>query len=157
MRIFDDRLEWLVQRMTAAQWQEFLSVGTRTGKVGLVRPGGQVHLTPVWFLVDPDPDGPDIIFTTWRRTVKGRSLRPGSDFSLCVDEQAPPYSYVTASCTVTEVGTDPEELLAWAVRIADRYMGPERAGAYGARNAVPGELLVRARITSVTAFLAVAD
>jgi PPOX class probable F420-dependent enzyme len=142
--------------MTTAQWQAFLSVGTRTGKVGLVRPDGRGHVTPVWFLVDHVTEGTDILFTTWQDTVKGRSLLPGTAFVMCVDEQAPPYSYVTASCTVAEVEADPLLLLTWATRIADRYMGTEQAAAYGERNAVPGELLVRARVTSVTAFAAVA-
>jgi hypothetical protein len=31
----------------------------------------------------------------------------------------------------------------WAARIAGRYMGEEQAEAYGKRNGVPGELLVR--------------
>ena len=35
------------------------------------------------------------------------------------------------------------DLLEWATRIAGRYMGAEQADAYGRRNAVPEELLVR--------------
>jgi hypothetical protein len=36
-------------------------------------------------------------------------------------------------------------------------MGPDRAEAYGARNAVPGELLVRVTPTSVVAEADIAD
>jgi hypothetical protein len=36
-------------------------------------------------------------------------------------------------------------------------MGAELADQYGARNAAPGELLVRLRIAQVTAFSGVAD
>jgi len=37
----------------------------------------------------------------------------------------------------------------WATRIAARYMGSELAEQYGARNGVPGELLVRVTLTKV--------
>ena len=38
---------------------------------------------------------------------------------------------------------DPGELLRCATEIGGRYMAAERAGEFGRRNAVPGELLVR--------------
>ncbi len=48
-------------------------------------------------------------------------------------------------------------MLGWSTRIAARYMGPERADAYGNRNAVPGELLVRLTPTRTVAEAGVAD
>jgi hypothetical protein len=45
----------------------------------------------------------------------------------------------------------------WATRIAARYMGEDQAEAYGKRNAVPGELLVRVRPTKIVAVEGVAD
>ena len=45
----------------------------------------------------------------------------------------------------------PAELLPWTIRIAKRYMGTEQADAYGRRNAVDGELLIRVPLTKVTA------
>ena len=38
-----------------------------------------------------------------------------------------------------------DEVRHWATRIGGRYMGLDRAEEYGARNGVPGELLVRLR------------
>ena len=38
---------------------------------------------------------------------------------------------------------DAPDLLLWATRIAERYMGAAQADAYGRRNATPSELLVR--------------
>lgn len=52
---------------------------------------------------------------------------------------------------------DPQALRIWATRIAARYMGPDLAERYGARNGVPGELLVRIRPEKVTAQAGVAD
>jgi len=44
---------------------------------------------------------------------------------------------------------EPEVLLYWATCIAGRYMGEELAEAYGKRNGVEGELLVRVTPTKV--------
>jgi nitroimidazol reductase NimA-like FMN-containing flavoprotein (pyridoxamine 5'-phosphate oxidase superfamily) len=55
------------------------------------------------------------------------------------------------------ISTDVDQLRYWAARIGGRYMGPERAGEYGARNAVLGELLVRVEPTTVVARAGIAD
>ena len=44
---------------------------------------------------------------------------------------------------------DPADLLRTATAIGARYMGAERAGEYGKRNGVPGELVVRLRPVKV--------
>jgi hypothetical protein len=49
------------------------------------------------------------------------------------------------------------ELLHWATRIAGRYMGAEQAEAYGKRNAVEGELLVRITPTHIHGEKNIAD
>ena len=58
---------------------------------------------------------------------------------------------------MAEITEDPGPLLEWAIRIAGRYMGAERAKAYGRRNAMPGELLVRITPNHVVAQADVAD
>jgi hypothetical protein len=52
--------------------------------------------------------------------------------------------------TVT-MSDDLDELSRWAAVIGSRYMGADRAQEYGARNGVPGELLVRLRVAKVIA------
>jgi hypothetical protein len=44
-----------------------------------------------------------------------------------------------------ELSEDPTDLLRTAMAIGARYMGADRAGAFGQRNAVAGELVVRLR------------
>ena len=107
---------------------------------------------PVWFLVDADGS---IVFTTGKDTVKGRALVRDGRASVCVDEEVPPYSYVRIDGRV-ELSEDMSELPDWATRIAARYMGPAQADAYGHRNAVPGELLVRLRPDRVVALADIA-
>jgi hypothetical protein len=70
--------------------------------------------------------------------------------SLCWDDERPPFSFVTVAGTVT-TSTDPDELLKWGTRIGGRYMGADQADAYGRRNAVPPEMVVRVTVTKVTA------
>ncbi|WP_129837944.1 PPOX class F420-dependent oxidoreductase [Streptomyces sp. RFCAC02] len=138
--------------MTDSEWRSFLASGTRTGKLATVRAGGAPHVAPVWFVLDGD----DIVLTTGRDTVKGRNLARDGRAALCVDDERAPYAFVTVTGPVT-LSEDLPELLLWATRIAERYMGPDQAEEYGARNGVPGELLVRLRAERVTAQAAVAD
>ncbi|MFJ6865032.1 PPOX class F420-dependent oxidoreductase [Streptomyces termitum] len=139
-------------RMTEEQWRAFVSAGTRTGKLATVRADGAPHVVPVWFVLDGDA----FVFTTGKDTVKGRNLARDGRVSLCVDDEAPPFSFVTLSGRA-ELSEDPAELLHWATLIGGRYMGEERAGEFGARNAVPGELLVRVRIEKVVPAAGVSD
>jgi hypothetical protein len=76
--------------------------------------------------------------------------------SVCVDDDQPPYSFVTVSGPVA-ISVDLEEMLPYSIRIAARYMGEELAEQYGRRNAVQGELLVRMQPEHVVAIRAVAD
>ena len=80
------------------------------------------------------------MFNTGEETLKGRALRRDPRVSLCVDDERPPFSFVTVEGTV-EIVEDLAEVRRWAGIIAGRYMGAERAEEYAARNGVPGELL----------------
>ncbi|MEV1010686.1 PPOX class F420-dependent oxidoreductase [Streptomyces sp. NPDC049881] len=142
----------MAHRMTDSEWRAFLSDGTRTGKLSTVRADGSPHIAPVWFVLD----GGDLLFTTGGDTVKGRNLVRDGRVALCVDDERPPFGFVVVQGTA-EVSEDLPEMLLWATRIAARYMGPEKAEEYGARNAVPGELLVRVRPDKVVALADVAD
>jgi PPOX class probable F420-dependent enzyme len=135
--------------MTVEERRAFLSHGTRTGKLATVRASGAPHVAPIWFVLDGD----DMVFTTAAASVKGRNLRRDPRAAMCVDDQAPPYSFVVSTGTVT-LANDLDEMLRWATAIGARYMGEERAEAFGRRNAVPEEVLVR---LTPTHFVAEAD
>lgn len=141
-----------MRTMTDAERREFLMAGTRTGKVAWVGADGRPHVAPIWFVLDGD----DVIFNTGADTGKGRALQRDQRLSITVDEEVPPYSFVKVD-GVAEISEDPVELLRWATEIGGRYMGPDRADEFGARNAVPGELLVRVRPTRCIARSGVAD
>ncbi|HEY7934026.1 MAG TPA: PPOX class F420-dependent oxidoreductase [Solirubrobacteraceae bacterium] len=123
--------------MTETEWKQFVTVGTRTGKLATTRLDGRPHVVSIWFVLD----GEDLVFNTHSETIKGRSLRRTGWASLCVDDERPPFSFVTVSGPVT-LSTDSEDLLESATRIAARYMGEQRAEEFGRRNAVEGEMVV---------------
>jgi PPOX class probable F420-dependent enzyme len=130
----------------------FLSAGTRTGMLGYVAADGRPLVAPVWFVVD---DG-RLAFNTGRGTSKGRALARDSRVVICVDDPHPPYSFVQVQ-GVAAVTEDPREVLDIATRTGARYMGAERADEFGRRNAVPGELVVRVRPTTVITGFDISD
>jgi len=126
----------------------FLSHGTRTGKLGWTAADGRPLVAPIWFLVEDDT----LVFNTGATTAKGRAFARDQRVALCVDLQEPPYGFVQVQGSVT-MSEDAEELLRTATALAARYMGADRAEAFGRRNAVPGELVVRLHPSRVVAAL----
>lgn len=134
-------------------WRTFvLAEPARTAKLAVVRKDGSPHVAPVWV----DLDGDEIVFMTSADTIKGKSILRDGRVSLCWDDERPPFSFVTVA-GATSTSTDPAELLEWGTRIAGRYMGAEQAEAYGRRNAVAPEMVVRVTPTKVVASVDVAD
>ena len=120
--------------------RDFLSHGTRTGKLSYLAASGRPLVAPVWFVVEDD----SLVFNTNKDTAKGRALARDPRVSLCVDLEEPPYAFVQVQGEA-ELSEDPAELVRTATAIAARYMGADRAGEFGQRNGVPGELVVRLR------------
>jgi PPOX class probable F420-dependent enzyme len=141
-----------VHRMTPDETRAFLLAGTRTAALATVRADGRPHVAPVWFTLD----GNDLLFNTGESTIKGANLRRDARVALMVDDEEPPFAFVSIEGDVS-LSDDLDTMRYWATRIAARYMGEEQADAYGRRNAVPGELLVRVRPTKVVAVKGVAD
>lgn len=133
--------------MTDDQVWAFLAASPpHTGKLATTRKNGSPHVAPIWYAVD----GRSVVFNTHIDSLKGRNLRRDPRAAMCVDDERPPFSFVTIEGTV-ELSEDLAELRRWAAVIGGRYMGDDQAEAYGERNGVPGELIVRlspARISS---------
>lgn len=132
--------------------RDFLSAGTRTGKIAWVASDGAPHVAPIWFVLDGD----DLVFNTHSDSGKGRALAREGRASLVVDDQEPPYSFVKIDGAIS-LSEELEEVRRFATLIGGRYMGADRAEEFGERNGVPGELLVRLHPAKVTAGFDVAD
>ena len=133
-----------MRRLTPDECRRFLTEKPRTAAIGTVRPDGRPHVASIWY----DVEGDTLIFTTWHDTVKRRNIDHNPNVSICVDDEKPPFAYVQVEGTARLSENDQEHLY-WATRIAARYMGHDQAEAYGKRNAVEGELLVRVKITKM--------
>ncbi len=142
----------MAREMTAAEYREFLLGSVRTATLATVRADGRPHVAPIWYHLD----GETFVFTTGEDTVKGRNMRRDGRVSLCIDDERPPFHFVIVEGVATLTVDDPD-LLLWATRLGGRYMGEEEAEAFGRRNAVPGELLVRVAPTKVLAYMDIAD
>ena len=141
-----------MEHMTSEQARAFLRVGTRTAKLATTTRDGQPHVVPVWFVLD----GTALVFTIHETSVKARALRRDPRVSLCVDDETPPYAFVTVQ-GVASLDTDLAALRRWATAIGARYMGADRAEEFGRRNAVRGEILVRLRPATVVGKFGVSD
>jgi PPOX class probable F420-dependent enzyme len=134
-------------------WKTFVrALPARTAKLAIVRKDGSAHIAPVWV----DLDGDVIVFMTSADTIKGKAILRDPRVCLCWDDEAPPFSFVTIAGTAT-TSTDPADLLYWGTRIGGRYMGAENAEAYGKRNAVPPEMVIRVTPTKITAKVDIAS
>lgn len=135
-----------MKEMTKAEVNAFLMTGTRTGKLATVRSNGRAHVVPIWFVLDGD----DLLFNTWHSSVKAKNLVRNGRAVICVDKEAPPYDFVMLEGDVS-ISEDPAEMKAWATKIGARYMGDDQAEAFGKRNSVAGEWLVRVKIDKIIA------
>lgn len=141
-----------MQKMTPDEIKAFLTSGTRTAKLATVRADGRPHVAPVWFVLDGD----DLLFNTGANTIKAQNIQRDNRVSLCVDEETPPFAFVIVEGTAV-LTEDPPDNLHWATQIGGRYMGADQAEAFGKRNAVPGECLVRITPTKIIAQKELAD
>jgi PPOX class probable F420-dependent enzyme len=136
-----------MQAMTPDSVREFLSASTRTLKVATVRANGTPHVAPVWFVLDGD----EFVFTTPSASLKARNLAANQHVCVCVDDERPPFGFVSATGRASLYPLPPD-LLRWTTRIADRYLGAAAARQAGAENAQIDDLLVRIRVTKMVAF-----
>lgn len=124
--------------MSDQEWRAFLVAEARPAVLATVRKDGTPHAAPIWFDVE---DGA-LWFNTGAQTTKGRNLARTGLATICVQDDRPPFSFVMVEGRV-ELIDDLDVVRRWAARIGGRYMGADRAEEYGARNGVPGELLVK--------------
>lgn len=125
--------------MTNDEAYAFILERPRTAKLGTVRKDGRPHVVPVWVDVDEDRR---IVFNAGEESVHLKAMRRDPRVSICFDDETPPFSFVSIA-GVASISDDLDEVRSWAARLGGRYMGAEHAEAYGARNGVPGEHLIR--------------
>jgi PPOX class probable F420-dependent enzyme len=133
-------------RMSTQEIVRFLMQGTFTGKLATTRKDRGSHVVPLWFVLDnknsKDQIG-SIVFIIYDKSVEAKNIIQDNRVSICIDDQMPPFSFVTIFGTARIYPYIQEEVLFWATKIAGRYMGKENADEYGRRNSGEGTVLVR--------------
>jgi PPOX class probable F420-dependent enzyme len=129
---------------------------TFTGKLATVRKDGSSHVVPIWFVLDNENSKKrrrigNIIFTTDSTSTKANNIRRDNRVSICIDDQTRPFSFVTIFGTAKIHTYKQKEVLKWATKIAERYMGKKNAEAYGRRNSGEGAVYVRINPTRIIA------
>jgi PPOX class probable F420-dependent enzyme len=140
--------------MSKAEIAKFLMQGTFTGKLGTVKKDGSSHVAPIWFVLDKEDSKRiigNIVFTTGDTSVKAKNIQRDNRVSICIDDQTPLYSFVTIFGTAKLYPYNQKEVLKWATKIAERYMGKKKAKAYGRRNSGEGAALVKINPTKIIA------
>lgn len=128
--------------MSKSEREAFLAE-TRVGIVSIAQDGRPPLTVPVWYRYEP---AGDVCFVTGPNSRKAALLKAAGHASFCVQDEAPPYRYVTVEGAVTFGPPDHER----DVRaVAKRYLGDDMGEAYLAMTATErasdGEVLVRLR------------
>jgi PPOX class probable F420-dependent enzyme len=143
-----------MSEMSRMQIRKFLNKGTFTGKLATVKKDGSSHVVPIWFVLDyrnnEDKIG-TIFFTTFVGSVKAQNIQRDNRISICIDDQTPPFTFVTIHGTAKLYPYKQKEVLKWATRIAKRYMGKNDSKAYGERNSGEGAVLVQIKPAKIIA------
>ena len=140
--------------MSKAEVARFLKQGTYTGKLATVKKDGSPHVVPIWFVVENGKGrgkAGNIILTTSDTSVKANNIQHDGRVSICIDDQKPPFSFVTIHGTAKIYPYKQKEVLEWATKIAERYVGKKNAKTYGEVNSGEGAVLVRIKPTKVIA------
>ena len=124
--------------MSRAEREEFLA-GLHVGVLGVASPDGRGPLTlPVWYTYLP---GGTVNLSTGRGTRKALAIAAAGRFSLCAQDEALPYKYVTVEGPAVIEPSD----LAERTAIARRYLGQEAGDAWIADNPGADDVVIRMR------------
>lgn len=109
--------------MSVAEREAFLA-GVHVGVFSVVGDGAAPLTAPIWYSYEP---GGTVNVIIGHESLKARALRTAGAFSLCVQSEVVPYTYVTVEGSVTEhAPVSIEERRAMAIR----YLGAELGDRY---------------------------
>jgi PPOX class probable F420-dependent enzyme len=122
--------------MSPAERESFLAE-VHVGVLAVTAEDGRGPIaTPVWYSYQP---GGVVMVTTGENSTKARAIATAGRFSLCAQDEAPPYRYVTVEGPATIERSDLSERVA----IARRYLGREEGDAWIAANPAIDDVTIR--------------
>jgi PPOX class probable F420-dependent enzyme len=122
--------------MSREEREQFLA-GVHVGVISVASvDGGGPLAVPVWYSYQP---GGTVNVITGVSTRKAAAIRAAGRFSLCAQDENPPYKYVTVEGPASTEEVSHDERL----DLARRYLGPEGGDAYVSANPTGGQVVFR--------------
>ncbi|MFW0149150.1 pyridoxamine 5'-phosphate oxidase family protein [Mycobacterium sp. smrl_JER01] len=125
-------------KMTEGEREQYLA-GLHVGVVAVERPDRAPLAVPIWYGYQP---GGEVLLWTESESVKHRLIRDAGRFAITVQDEQPPYKYVTAEGDVTAIDAAAE---AEVRAIAVRYLGEQEGGQFAEQNLTPTSVIIRMR------------
>lgn len=124
--------------MTSDEREQYLA-DLHVGVIAVERPGRAPLAVPIWYGYEP---GGDVLLWTQADSVKHRLIRDAGRFTITVQDERPPYRYVTAEGDVTVIKPAED---AEARAIAVRYLGEQEGGQFADQNLNASSVVIRMR------------
>jgi PPOX class probable F420-dependent enzyme len=124
--------------MSSDQREKYLA-DVHVGVIAVERPGRAPLSVPIWYGYEP---GGEVVLWTESGSVKHKLIRDAGRFSITVQDEQPPYKYVTAEGDVTAIdeATDAE-----VRQLAIRYLGEAEGNTFTDENLTPTSIVIRMR------------
>ncbi|MGB0878259.1 MAG: pyridoxamine 5'-phosphate oxidase family protein [Mycobacterium sp.] len=121
--------------MSRSEREQYLA-GVHVGVVAVERADRAPLAVPIWYGYRP---GGEVLLWTESESIKHRLIRDAGRFSITVQDENPPYKYVTAEGNVGPAGDNDVRT------IAVRYLGAEAGGLFADQNLTPTSIIIRMR------------
>lgn len=124
--------------MSNEERERFLA-DLHVGVIAIERPDRAPLTIPIWYDYEP---GGELSIGTSEGTLKDKLIRAAGRFSFTVQDEAPPYKYVTVEGDVTSIGpADKAEFR----KLAIRYLGEEAGNQFTDQTHSPSSIVIRMR------------
>lgn len=125
-------------KMTKDEREQYLA-GVHVGVIAVERPGRAPLAVPLWYDYRP---GGEVLLWTDTDAVKHKLIRDAGRFAITVQDEQPPYKYVSAEGDVTDIGPAQD---ADVRALAVRYLGEQAGGQFADENLTSTSIVIRMR------------
>lgn len=125
-------------KMSSNEREKFLA-DVHVGVIAVERPDRAPLAVPIWYGYQP---GGEVLLWTESDSLKHRLIRDAGRFAITVQDENPPYRYVTAEGDVTSIGPAED---ADVRELAVRYLGAEAGDTFTDENLTPTSIAIRMR------------
>lgn len=124
--------------MSSDEREQYLA-DLHVGVIAVERPDRAPLSVPIWYGYRK---GGEVVLWTGAESLKHNLIRAAGRFAITVQDEAPPYKYVTAEGDVVSIEPATESV---AHAIAVRYLGEEAGAVFVEQNFTPTSVVIRMR------------